>query len=125
MKCVNNPCSILIADRNPNVRGYLKRELEAKGYIVHISENFRDIFTLINEGLTIDLVIIDPDLPDARANPLLPLLRQLQPLTPIVVHAHIGDCFNKEDGLTKTVFVEKDGSSIERLVQVMHHLLAR
>lgn len=125
MKYANGLCTILIVDRNPNVRGYLKRELQAQGYFVRVADNFRDIFNMINEGLRIDLIIIDPDLPDAQARPLLPLLRQLHPLMPIVIHTHTEDDFNKESFLLKAIFVEKDGNSIERLMHVIHHLLAQ
>ena len=35
--------TILIADRNPNVRGLLKRELENEGYLVKMAKNAREV----------------------------------------------------------------------------------
>ena len=62
---------ILIADRNSHVREFLKREMLAEGYIVQLAENGREVLKWTYSREPIDLLILDPDLPDAEESLLL------------------------------------------------------
>jgi DNA-binding NtrC family response regulator len=111
--------NLLIVDRNPHVREYLKRELGAEGYNIRLVESCREMFKLINDVQAFDLVIIDPDLPDAEEAVLYRKLASLRARIPVLIHTLVADDskhFNLHSGVD---FIEKDGNSIERLKQVI------
>jgi DNA-binding NtrC family response regulator len=122
-KLVKQRPTILIVDRNPNVGEYLKRELGCEGYHICLTENCREMFQVINDNSELDLIIIDPDLPDAEEKLLLPKLRSMQPETPVVIHTLAADYLNHCSFPVNAVSVEKDGNSIERLKLVVKHQL--
>ncbi len=111
--------TILIVDRNSNVREYLIRELGCEGYHIHQAENCRELFQRISAKPKIDIIIIDPDLPDVEEKLLLRKLKSTQPRIPIVIHTFIADYLNPGGRLFEAVSVEKDGNSVERLKQVV------
>ena len=115
--------TILIVDRNPNVREYLKRELGCEGYYIRLAENCGELFQIINDKHKLDLIIIDPDLPDAEKKSILHELQKMQPRTPVVIHTLITDYLNPSNTLFEAVLVEKDGNSIERLKDVIERQL--
>ena len=115
--------TILIADRNPHVRELLKREIAAEGYHVRLAENGREVLKWSYDSGPIDLLILDPDLPDIDASALLSRLADRIPALPIVIHTFRSD-YTVPSGISGTVaYVEKGGSSIENLKQVIANFL--
>jgi DNA-binding NtrC family response regulator len=115
--------SLLIVDRNPNVREYLKRELRAEGYKILLAENCREMFELMSDAGKVDLVIIDPDLPDAEEVVLFRKLESLRSRIPVLIHTLLADCRSRAGFLKEAEFIEKDGNSIDRLKnEIVLHL---
>jgi DNA-binding NtrC family response regulator len=112
----------LIADRNPRVRGFLMREMTREGYRVRLAENARDVLAYALQEAAVDLIIIDPDLPDASAVGLMDKLQALRPPVPVVVHTHYVPA--EQAGASGALAVEKGGSSVERLKRIAADLLA-
>jgi DNA-binding NtrC family response regulator len=110
----NAQIGILVADRNPRVRAFLQREMTGAGYRVYTADSARDVLRRVLESDTVDLLIIDPDFPDADPAVLLGQLRDGRPRMPVVIHA-----FPEPEvaGLRPAAagFVEKGASSVERL----------
>ncbi|MCD6304756.1 MAG: response regulator [Deltaproteobacteria bacterium] len=117
--------TILIADRNPHVREFLGRELRAEGYEVRLAKNGREVLRWIYHYEPLDLVILDPDLPDASDGPLLEKLNDRIPALPVVVHAFGIDDAASYAGSLPVVFVEKAGNSIENLKKVVAEMLLK
>lgn len=117
--------TLLIVDRNRNVREYLKRELASEGYHILLAENHRELSKMIHEKKPVDLVVIDPDLPDVEEKQLFRDLQSLSPRTSIVIHALALDDLNHRRFLMETSFVEKEGNSIEELKHVIAKRLHR
>ena len=115
--------TILIADRNPNVRTFLQREMTAAGYRTLLAENAREVLKLAFQRKPLDMIILDPDLPDADETYMLEHLMDRIPVLPIVVHTYPSENGNDSKGMTGVIFVEKRGSSVERLKQVVHETL--
>jgi len=115
--------TILIADRNPRVRGFLKREMSREGYRILLAENARDLLAWSPDRGPIDLVILDPDLPDAADAPLMSLLRQRMPLVPVIIHAHPSNHQTEQEASRSSITVEKGATSIERLKEVAQGIL--
>ncbi len=115
--------TILVADRNSRVRGFLQRELMAEGYHVQLAEDGKQVLKKVYHSDPLDLIILDPDLPDSDENVLLKGLRNRIPSLPLIVHAlqSEGDAYGF---LPKdAVFVEKGGRSVEHLKLVVAEIL--
>lgn len=117
--------TILIADRNPNVREFLKREMTAEGYRVRLAKNGREVLRWIYHYEPLDLVILDPDLPDASDAPLLEKLNDRIPSLPVVVHTFSTDYHASKDDSLPVTFVEKEGNSIEDLKRIVADMLLK
>lgn len=118
--------TILIADRNPNVRELLKRELVAEGYRVHLARSGREVLSSISDiSGSPDLVIIDPDLPDMGEFSLLDVMRERRPELPVVVHTFLAEYTNPPTAVSSAAVVEKDGRHVDRLKDVVREVLAK
>jgi CheY-like chemotaxis protein len=117
--------TILAADRNPHVRDFLKREMTAEGFRVNLAKNAREVLEQIYQDKSIDLVIIDPDLPDASQEELLANISDRIPNLPVVIHSFSTDHPYQKKEPTDVTFVEKGGKSIEALKKVVIQILSR
>lgn len=115
--------TILIADRNPHVRKFLQREMTAAGYRVKLADNAREVIKWAFRREPLDLVILDPDLPDADETHMLNHLLNRVPALPVVVHSYASEYGDLSKALEDIFFVEKRGSSVERLKQVVDEIL--
>lgn len=117
--------TILIADRNPNVREFLKREMITEGYRVRLAKNGREVLRWIYHHEPLDLVILDLDLPDATDASLLEKLNDRIPTLPVVVHTFSTEFDSAIDVSLPVAFVEKEGNSIEDLKKVVADMLLK
>jgi len=115
--------TILIADRNPRVRSFLQREMIKAGYRILVAESARDLLQWAVDRNPVDLIILDPDLPDAVDSPLMVMLRERMPMVPVIIHAHPSNNLAEPEMPRSFVTVEKGGNSIERLKEVAEGIL--
>jgi len=115
--------NILIADRNPHVREFLKREMTADGYQVRLAENGRQLIKWAFNTESIDLLIVDPDLPDTDKASLFSKLRDRNPFLPVVIHTFLSDYNDHSDVFHEVFFVEKQGGSIDHVKKVVFEIL--
>ena len=115
--------TILIADRNPHVREFLKREMIAAGYRIRLAENGKEVVKWTYHQEPLDLLILDPDLPDLEESAVMQKLRNRIPVLPVILHTYMPGHENDWNLLAEAVFVEKQGNSIERLKQVVANML--
>jgi DNA-binding NtrC family response regulator len=120
---VEGKYTILIADRNPHVREFLRREMTAAGYRILLADKGRDVVKQVYQSEPIDLLILDPDLPDVEESAVLKKIRNRIPSLPVVVHTFISEYETHKDLTNAAAFVEKRGSSIENLRQVVSDIL--
>ncbi len=119
--------TILIADRNPHVRAFLKRELLAEGYRVKVAENAGNAVRWVFHSDMIDLLILDPDLPDLEDSALFKELNERIPAIPVLLHTHqrsYGD-YARSGGNANFTIIEKEGDSVERIKHTVRRLLMR
>ena len=119
------PFTILIADRNPNVRELLKREMTAEGYRVLQAKDRREVLKQAFSRTPLDLLIFDLDLPDAGELEIFEKLSDRIPQLPVVLHSFRTDRDKFPEADRATVFVEKRGNSVERLKEVVAEILKR
>lgn len=120
---MNPKYTLLIADRNPHVREFIKREMTKEGFRVLQAEKGRDVIDMVCRCFSLDLIIIDPDLPDMEETLLLEKIGERYPSLPVVIHAFDSENTNYFLYLKQTAFVEKGGQSIEELKQVVGEIL--
>ena len=116
---------ILIADRNQHVREFLKRELKSEGYGVGLAKNVEEVLKKVYHSETLDLLILDPDLPGVEILSLFKKLQDRIPVLPVVLHTYLKDYSNHTDLLNEVAFVEKSGSSIESLKKMICEILRK
>ena len=117
--------TILIADRNRHVREFLRRELIKEGYHVREAKNGQEVLREVYTHEHLDLLILDPDLPDVNISTILDKLENRIPPLPVVIHGFPPDDFDNQDVLEKTPFVEKKGDSIEQLKKMAFDVLKK
>ena len=117
--------TILIADRNPHVRTFLKREMSAEGYQIQLANTGHEVLKRAFGHDPLHLLIIDPDLPDTDDLDVLKRLEDRVPELPIILHSFTPDCDGCPEILDTLVFVEKGGKSIERLKVVAAEMLEK
>ena len=115
--------TILIADRNRNVRNFLGREMTAAGYRVRLAENAREVIKWTFHHDPLDLIILDPDLPDSDDSRVLDIVLDRIPAVPVIVHTHLAEDKSDARLMRNVVFVEKRGISVERLKHVVFETL--
>ena len=115
--------TLLIADRNPHVRMFLQREMTAAGYRVRLADNAREVLKWAFHRGPLDLIILDTDLPDADEAHVLEHLLNRIPVLPVVVHTYPPEHGSNSNAMNDVIFVEKRGSSVGRLKQVVHEPL--
>jgi DNA-binding NtrC family response regulator len=122
---VEKEFKILVADRNQHVREFLKRELMTEGYRVRLAKNVQEVLKQVYHTETLDLLILDPDLPGSDKLALLKKLQNRIPALPVVVHTYLADYTDYTNELSKLAFVEKSGSSVESLKKMVHEILRK
>lgn len=119
---MNSIRKIIVADRNPHVRRFLKRELETEGYRVLLVENGAEVVQQVFSPHPPDLLILDPDLPGSEFKALLKALKGHQPPLPVVVHTFLADYNALEIPEFPLILVEKDADSAEVLKNTIRGL---
>ena len=115
--------NLLVVDRNPHIRNFLKREFQSEGYNVKLAKNAKELVNLIYSSAPIDLVIIDPDIPDISQSNLFKSLEDRVPPLPFVIHSDLIDYLDSTSHISKATFVSKQGSSSEILKDVILDIL--
>jgi DNA-binding NtrC family response regulator len=117
--------TIVIADRNPRVRGFLQREMSSADYRIRLAESVPELLQWLFDHESIDLIILDPDLPDAVDSHLLTTLQNLLPPVPVIIHTHYAHTLPEAKTGATFITVEKGGSSVERLKEAADDILRR
>ena len=110
---------LLIADRNPYIRRFLQREMSQVGYSVGSAANGLQVLEWIESGRPLDLLILDPELPDTDGALLFEQLYFYAPDLPIVIHSFssYNDQFVSSPQIAACV--EKTGTSSEKLKEIV------
>ena len=113
---------ILIADRNPHVRGYLKRELAGAGYRVKLAASYGNVIQTLNGSQHIDGIVIDPDLPGVESGAKPGMLNTGPHSIPIIVHSLLKKNGRRFFFCPREITIEKSGTSAEQLKQTLGRL---
>ncbi len=101
--------TILIADRNRNVRDFLSRELSAEGYEIITARDGNEIMKQIESRFP-DLLILDLEIPDTDSFTILQKVQTRRPPLPVVIHTFLTE-ESERDKLSETaIYIEKSGN---------------
>jgi DNA-binding NtrC family response regulator len=114
---------VLIADKNPRIRKFLKREFTLAGYAVRLADNSESLLKIIYGPTRLDLLIIDPDMPDVDITCLSRKLSDRIPPLPVILHTLDPELISLQFSQTPAELVEKNGGSIENLKKTVTGLL--
>lgn len=115
---------ILIADKNPNIRSLIMRELKSDGYNVRQAGTVSEmLYHISGSAGNPMLLILDPDLPDAEHTSLEKILNERIPQIPIIIHALKPDFLNHNRFVHAKEIIEKDDKSIETLKKAVSKTL--
>lgn len=121
---MSRPYKILVADRNPHVRRFLSRELSAAGFQVEAADSAKRLMQALGDEAGPDLLVLDPDLPDADSPALLLQIHQRRPTIPVVIHTFFCELSDRPQNLAWTAAcVEKNANSSDMLIREVHRLL--
>lgn len=105
--------NILVTDINPHVRNLLKREFTARGHTVRTAKNVAELLRSLYFYDDLDIIVLDPELPDLMDKSLFKKLKSGKSGTPVRIIVHSYKEFFKEwekEGYFS--FVEKNAVSI-------------
>jgi DNA-binding response OmpR family regulator len=102
--------TILIADKNKNVRQFLRRELSAEGYEVAVAEDVERILAETEREDGVDLLIFDLEMPDADSSKIFEKARERRRPLPIIVHTFLTEESERRDWGKGEIYIEKSGN---------------
>ncbi|MBW1916062.1 MAG: response regulator [Deltaproteobacteria bacterium] len=117
--------TILVSDHNKNVREYIKREISKKGYSVYLAQNSKQVFRYIEHDKSIDLLILDPEMPDLDENTLLEEIHRKNPALPVIIHTLSKEYKIAENSHNIAAVIEKIDNSVESLQEVISWLFKK
>ncbi len=117
--------TILVADKNRNVRDFLRRELSAEGYNVAVARDGGEILAEIDREDGVDLLVFDLETPDADSSKIFEKSQNRRPPLPVVIHTFLTEESERDFSLNKgEIYIEKSGN-IEHLKTAIADMLNR
>lgn len=105
--------TIVISDRNPNVREFLRREFTGKGFVVLPARDGWELFRLFRQDTTVHLLVLDPEIPSRYGAGLLERISREMPKLPVILHALNGWEAGKDGTGRVEAVVEKQPDTAE------------
>jgi len=102
-----NNRKLLVTERNGNIRDLLRREFAAEGFEVDVAADASSLRDLLESGAGYALAVLDEDLPNAGAEPVLDMCARLAPEMIVILHVFPGGERGGEAGAS--LAVEKSG----------------
>jgi DNA-binding response OmpR family regulator len=115
---------ILVADPNPHIRQFLKREFMRSGYKVFEASTYNEIFLRITSADPPNLIIFDLDLPYTSGLDVLKRLQNLVPPIPTIIYTDLTEFEGHPDIQRTEAFVEKNDDPA-RLFDAVNGVIAK
>lgn len=112
---MNQIFTILIADKNRNVREFLKREFSLAGYRIILAKDGMELIDMINGDSPPDLLICDLEMPFSDGVETLEQLQILRPTLPVIIYTFLTEHAGHEAISRVAAFLEKTGDDVEKL----------
>ena len=117
--------TILIADRNPHVREFLRRELMAEGYRVQVAKNGREVLRMIDVDTPAELLILDMDMPYVSGLAILEEIENRKSTLPVIIHTFRME-YEQHPAVQRAAgFWEKRGNNIDGFKATISQVLRK
>jgi DNA-binding NtrC family response regulator len=117
--------TILVAERNPHMRGFICRELARQNMLVRGAKNSDEVMAALAGPCPPDLVVLAFNTINTGSVGLLERVTTQHPDIPVVLHAFLED-MNGNPALGRVQgMVEKSGNPVELITTVMNVLERR
>lgn len=114
---------LLVTERNGNIRDLLRREFAEEGFEVDVAADASSLRDRLEVRAGYALAVLDEELPNAGAEPILDICSRLAPEIPVILHVFPGgEREDDEDGVA--CVVEKRGD-FERLKRAVFDVLLK
>ncbi len=110
--------TLVIAERNANIRELLRREFGREGYAVLTAGSGAEVLSHLSLAEKVDILVLDAEMGGPDGSALVPQLERSFPQVPVVLHGFAGF----ESGQGGVARVEKDGD-FERLKRTVRQVL--
>jgi len=122
---VREKFTIFIADRNHNIREFLKRELEAEGYLIKLANNGPEVLKMMIAEPP-NLLILDLDMTCLDELEILDQFQNMKQSVPVVVYTLL-TAYEDHPLIQKTAaaFLEKNGNNINSLKEKIAEVLRK
>lgn len=97
--------------------------MASEGYHVRVAKNACEVLDCIYHFEPVDLVILDPELPDSDKIHLIEKINNRLPTLPVIFHSFSREDVQDIDVWGPVNYVEKEGRSIEHLKKAVSELL--
>jgi DNA-binding response OmpR family regulator len=122
---MNKTFTILVADKNRNVRNFLRSELSAEGYDVALAGDGDRILAEIERPNGVDLLVYDLEIPDSDSSKIFEKTQKRTPPLPVVIHTFLTEeCERNFDPDKGAIYIEKSGN-IDHLKAAIAEMLKR
>jgi len=122
---VTEQFTILIADRNPHVREFLRREFMAEGYRVQVAKDGREVVRMTHADEPPELLILDLDMPYVSGLAILEELQNRKSPLPVVIHTFLTEHAKHPAVQRAAGFWEKRGNNIDGFKATVAQVLRR
>jgi DNA-binding response OmpR family regulator len=116
--------TVLIADRNKNVRDFLRREFSAEGYEIITARDGNQVLQEIARDTPPDLIILDLEIPDADNSEILEKAQTRNPPLPVIIHTFLTEETDRDNQSETEIYIEKSGN-IDHLKSAVADMLQR
>ena len=110
--------TLVIAERNANIRELLRREFGREGYAVLTAGSGAEVLSHLSLAEKVDILVLDAEMGGPDGSALVPQLERSFPQVPVVLHGFAGF----EAGQGGVARVEK-GGDFERLKSTVREVL--
>lgn len=121
---MKNTFTILIADRNRNVRDFLRRELSAAGYEIIVARDGNHLLAELEKNGPLDLLVLDLEIPDTDSSKILERTRMRRPPLPVIIHTFLTEESERDAQGGTQIYIEKSGN-IDHLKSAIAEVLNR
>lgn len=113
---MKNKFTILITDKNPRIRKFIKRELSKEGYNIILAGTDKEFLELLNDiNKKINLIIMDPDISDVNFNIILKNIKLFIKKGYFIIHCYEFNSNSEILTSNNVFFIKKDSNSIEKI----------
>ncbi len=107
--------TILIADKNRNVREFLKREFSEAGFYIKLARDGIELLDIVNREPPPDLLICDLEMPFSNGLETLEELQKIRPSLPVIIYTFLTEYASHQAVTKVAAFLEKTGNDVENL----------